>query len=74
MVFDVAKLSVNINKVATIRNSRGGQIPSVLEAVEVCVAAGARGITVHPRADARHVTAADVHGIAAGLLRTGGGV
>ena len=73
-MFDVARLSVNVNKVATIRNSRGGQIPSVLEAVEVCVAAGARGITVHPRADARHVTAADVHGIAAGLSRTGGGV
>ena len=74
LVFDVARLSVNVNKVATIRNSRGGQIPSVLEAVEVCVAAGARGVTVHPRADARHVTAADVRGIAAGLSRTGGGV
>ena len=72
--FDVARLSVNVNKVATIRNSRGGHVPSVCEAVEVCVAAGARGITVHPRADARHVTAADVHGVAACLSRTGGNV
>ena len=46
---------------ATLRNSRGGSIPSVLEAVEVCVDAGAPGITVHPRADARHITPADVH-------------
>ncbi len=61
------KLSVNVNKVATIRNSRGGAIPSVLEAVKVCVNAGAPGITVHPRADARHITTADVHEIAAYL-------
>ena len=54
------RLSVNVNKVATLRNSRGGAVPSVLEAVEVCVAAGAPGITVHPRADARHITTADV--------------
>jgi pyridoxine 5-phosphate synthase len=60
----LAKLSVNVNKVATIRNSRGGVVPSVLEAVKVCVAAGAPGITVHPRADARHITRADVHEIA----------
>ena len=54
------RLSVNVNKVATIRNSRGGSLPSVRQAVEVCVAAGAPGITVHPRADARHITQADV--------------
>ncbi len=54
------KLSVNINKVATIRNSRGGTKPSVLDAARVCVEAGAPGITVHPRADERHITAADV--------------
>src|SRR5678815_4478295 len=59
-----AKLSVNVNKVATLRNSRGGALPSVLEAVRVCVDAGAPGITVHPRADARHITKADVHDIA----------
>jgi len=63
----VIKLSVNVNKVATVRNSRGGDIPSVLEAVKVCAKAGAPGITVHPRADARHITPADVHEIAAYL-------
>ena len=61
------KLSVNINKVATLRNSRGGRIPSVLDAVGVCVEAGAPGITVHPRADARHITTADVHAISSFL-------
>src|SRR2546425_12701924 len=63
----VVKLSVNVNKVATVRNSRGGRTPSVIEAVQVCVDAGVPGITVHPRADARHITAADVHEIAAYL-------
>ena len=63
----MAKLSVNVNKVATVRNSRGGQVPSVLEAVKVCIAAGSPGITVHPRADARHITPADVREIAAHL-------
>jgi len=58
-------LSVNVNKVATLRNSRGGRVPSVLDAVRVCVAAGAPGITVHPRADQRHITPADVREIAA---------
>jgi pyridoxine 5-phosphate synthase len=58
------QLSVNVNKVATLRNSRGGSTPSVLDAVEVCLAAGVRGITVHPRADRRHITPDDVHGIA----------
>ncbi len=52
----MVRLSVNVNKVATLRNSRGGQIPSVIEAVRVCLAAGAPGITVHPRADRRHIT------------------
>ncbi len=60
-----ATLSVNVNKVATLRNSRGGAVPSVLEAVRVCLDAGVRGITVHPRADARHITFADVREIAA---------
>lgn len=58
------KLSVNVNKVATIRNSRGGRVPSVVDAVRVCLDAGAPGITVHPRADARHITVTDVHEIA----------
>jgi pyridoxine 5-phosphate synthase len=61
------KLSVNVNKVATLRNSRGGRLPSVLDAVDVCIAAGAPGITVHPRADARHITVADVYDIASFL-------
>jgi pyridoxine 5-phosphate synthase len=56
----VVRLSVNVNKVATVRNSRGGTVPSVIEAVEVCVRAGVPGITVHPRADQRHITAQDV--------------
>ena len=63
----MVKLSVNVNKVATVRNSRGGRVPSVLDAVRVCVEAGAPGITVHPRADERHITAADVREIAAWL-------
>jgi pyridoxine 5-phosphate synthase len=58
------RLSVNVNKVATLRNSRGGAIPDVLEAVDVCVAAGAPGITVHPRADRRHIVPEDVRAIA----------
>lgn len=59
------RLSVNVNKVATLRNSRGGAHPSVLDAVQVVVAEGAPGVTVHPRADERHITPADVRGIAA---------
>src|SRR5688572_31594363 len=58
------KLSVNVNKVATIRNSRGGSVPSVLEAAGVAVDAGAHGVTVHPRADARHITFRDVEALA----------
>lgn len=58
------RLSVNVNKVATLRNSRGGTVPSVVEAVRVCVEAGAPGITVHPRPDQRHIRPADVSDIA----------
>ena len=57
------RLSVNVNKVATLRNSRGGVVPSVVQAVRVAVSAGATGITVHPRADARHITPMDVQAI-----------
>src|SRR6187397_346677 len=69
----MVRLSVNVNKVATLRNSRGGREPRVLDAVDVCLAAGARGITVHPRADQRHITPADVRDIARRLepLRPG---
>ena len=63
----MARLSVNVNKVATLRNSRGGEVPSVVEAVQACVAAGAPGITVHPRADERHIRPGDVYDIAAVL-------
>jgi pyridoxine 5-phosphate synthase len=67
-------LSVNVNKVATLRNARGGRIPSVLDAVDVCVAAGAPGITVHPRADERHITRADVRSIVERLRARAPGV
>jgi pyridoxine 5-phosphate synthase len=66
------RLSVNVNKIATLRNSRGGRMPSVVEAVETCIAAGAPGITVHPRADQRHITAGDVRDIAGVLARHSG--
>jgi pyridoxine 5-phosphate synthase len=61
------RLSVNVNKVATLRNSRGGALPSVIHAVQVCLDAGATGITVHPRADARHITSTDVQALASFL-------
>lgn len=70
----MARLSVNVNKVATLRNSRGGALPSVTDAVRVVVDAGAPGITVHPRADARHITTADVHDVAALLAPLAGRV
>lgn len=57
-------LSVNVNKVATLRNSRGGDIPKVLTAVDTCIDAGAQGITVHPREDQRHIRPSDVYEIA----------
>ena len=58
------RLSVNVNKIATVRNSRGGNVPSVLQSVDVCIQAGAPGITVHPRSDERHIRADDVREIA----------
>jgi len=56
----MTKLSVNINKIATIRNARGGTIPNVLSAAINCQVFGADGITVHPRPDERHITYKDV--------------
>ena len=53
-------LSVNVNKIATLRNARGGQEPSVTEFARDAIAAGAYGITVHPRPDERHITTRDV--------------
>ncbi|MGQ0735344.1 MAG: pyridoxine 5'-phosphate synthase [Acidobacteriota bacterium] len=70
----MTRLSVNVNKVATLRNARGGRVPSVIDAVRVCVDAGAPGITVHPRADARHITFADVREIRDELARLAGRV
>jgi pyridoxine 5-phosphate synthase len=70
----VIHLSVNVNKVATLRNSRGAAVPSVLEAVDACVEAGAPGITVHPRADERHITRRDAREVAERLASLRGTV
>ncbi|MDR2127800.1 MAG: pyridoxine 5'-phosphate synthase [Burkholderiaceae bacterium] len=58
------RLSVNVNKVAHLRNTRHLGIPDVVRAATLCLQAGAQGITVHPRPDERHIRAADVHAIA----------
>ena len=55
------RLSVNINKVATLRNARGENVPDVVEFALAAERAGAQGITVHPRPDERHITRADVY-------------
>ena len=55
----MTRLSVNVNKIAVLRNSRGGALPSVVEAADCAVAAGAQGITVHPRPDCRHIRPED---------------
>ena len=57
----MTKLSVNINKIATLRNARGGDLPNVLKAAVDCQAFGADGITVHPRPDQRHITKKDAY-------------
>ena len=59
----MTKLSVNINKVATIRNARGGNTPNVIQFAVDCERFGAQGITVHPRPDERHIRYADVYGL-----------
>ncbi|MDP2888847.1 MAG: pyridoxine 5'-phosphate synthase [Bacteroidota bacterium] len=59
----MTRLSVNINKIATLRNSRGGTTPSVLEAAINCQNFGAQGITIHPRPDERHIRKQDVFDI-----------
>ena len=60
----MTQLSVNVNKIAVLRNSRGGNEPDVVRAARACLAAGAHGITVHPRPDARHIRADDVYALA----------
>ena len=59
----MTNLSVNINKVATIRNARGGNNPDVLQVAQDCESFGAQGITVHPRPDERHIRYSDVYGL-----------
>lgn len=57
----MTKLSVNVNKIATLRNARGGNTPNVCSVARDCEYFGADGITVHPRPDERHITTADVY-------------
>ena len=59
----MTRLSVNINKIATLRNARGGNVPDVTRAALACERFGAQGITVHPRPDERHIRYADVREI-----------
>jgi len=59
----MTRLSVNVNKVALLRNSRPLDIPDVVRAAELAIDAGAHGITVHPRPDARHIRPADVYSL-----------
>ena len=61
----ITRLSVNVNKIAVLRNSRGGNDPDVLRAAMACLDAGAHGITVHPRPDQRHIRADDVVALSA---------
>ncbi len=56
----MTKLSVNINKIATLRNARGGNLPNLVQVAKDCESFGAQGITVHPRPDERHIRYADV--------------
>lgn len=57
----MTKLSVNVNKIATLRNARGGDVPSVTQVAIDCERFGADGITIHPRPDERHITKKDVY-------------
>jgi len=61
----VTLLSVNVNKIAVLRNSRGGTEPDVVRAARTCLSAGAHGITVHPRPDQRHIRTDDVYALSA---------
>lgn len=65
----MTKLSVNINKIATLRNARGGKVPDVVKVALDCETFGAEGITVHPRPDERHIRRTDVYSLRP-LLRT----
>jgi pyridoxine 5-phosphate synthase len=65
---EMTKLSVNINKVATLRNARGGKTPDVVQFAVDCERFGAEGITVHPRPDERHITLEDVYSLKSVIL------
>lgn len=65
----MTRLSVNLNKIALLRNTRRLGIPSVVRAAQIVIAAGAHGITVHPRPDARHIRTHDVHDLAQVIAR-----
>jgi len=67
----LTSLSVNLNKIATLRNSRGGRLPDVVQAGQTCLDAGAHGLTVHPRPDARHIRTDDVHALGALCVQRG---
>lgn len=60
----MTRLSVNLNKIALLRNARGGDVPNVLAFAHRCIEHGAEGITVHPRPDERHITRRDVYDLA----------
>ncbi|WKV13687.1 pyridoxine 5'-phosphate synthase [Marivirga harenae] len=60
----MTRLSVNINKIATLRNARGGKNPNVVNVAKDCERFGAEGITIHPRPDERHITTQDVYDLA----------
>lgn len=60
----MTKLSVNINKIATLRNARGGNVPNLIQVAQDCERFGAEGITIHPRPDERHITTQDVYDLA----------
>ncbi|WP_313190767.1 pyridoxine 5'-phosphate synthase [Sphingobacterium sp.] len=64
----MTKLSVNINKIATLRNARGGNVPNLLAAALACEKFGAQGITVHPRPDERHIRYQDVYDLKANII------
>lgn len=72
-ISNATALSVNLNKIALIRNSRPGNYPDVVKHGEVCLAAGADGLTVHPRPDQRHIRPGDVYDISA-LVRSKPGI
>ncbi len=68
MTIAMIKLSVNVNKIATLRNARGGDQPNVVHAAQTCIHAGCHGITAHPRPDGRHIRYQDIFDLAALLV------